>query len=238
MKSFYSLVAFALIGLGSTGCKATGSSSGSDASSGGSSSSMFTAAQIQKTWNSTCVAQVDARLGTTYYKSTLTLNSNLTFSYTVYLYTNPTGSEGLCSNADYTTIFFSYGSYAVGNYASGSTSLQQLNFNSNSAQVMISASGAQLTNTQNAFNNDCGGTSPYCTLSGGTCTNNGVVSGHGETSTSMLCMNYKFPSSTGTVVSNVARYSGGTLTLGAMSTGVPGVFPGQTVPTTATIVFN
>jgi hypothetical protein len=131
--------------------------------------------------------------------------------------------------------FASSGSFTVGSAVSGSTSLQSITFDANSSQIQILALSP--TTLENAFNSDCGQTSPYCTPAGSSCTNSGIAAGQSETSDHMFCQHYTFPSVLGSTIQNVASFSSGVLTLGAGTTGVPGVFSGP-VPSTATIVYQ
>ena len=190
----------------------------------------FSAADIVKNWSSSCISKTDAVLGTTQTKIGLNLNANGTFSFDQYTYAAPSGGTS-CAGADYKTYMSLSGTYTVGATITGG---QALNFvtTSNSSLMVL---GTAFTATQNIFNTDCGGTSPYCTLGGGVCTNNGTGSGVAKNSSSMLCQNYTFPAN-GTTLYNVGSWSGSVLSIGANTTGIPGVFSLGSIPSSATIV--
>lgn len=196
---------------------------------------LFSAADIAKAWTSNCVAKTDATLGTAYSKYELTLNSNGTYTSSEYVYTTPSGGS-TCSPADYIAILSTGGTFSVGGTVTGG---QQINFVSNASPTLMvrGTSSAPYTTTQNKFNTDCGGTSPYCTLSGGTCTNNGTADGAGQNSSSMLCQHYTFPHN-GTTMTNVVSYDGINFYMGAPTTGVPGVFNASSLPSSATIFLH
>ncbi|HWU43367.1 MAG TPA: hypothetical protein VN132_08015 [Bdellovibrio sp.] len=207
----------------------------------------FTASDIVKSWTSTCTASTDSVLGTSYFQNKLNLYSDGTFSFTEYMYVSPNPATlAPCSSLNFIVIMSVGGVYSVGSLVSGSTTLQDLTFtvtvNSSSPDLMIIGGTytPSVTTTQNIFNNDCGGTSPYCTLAG-TCTNNGsYASGAHASSKNMTCQNYTFPNVGTNVIYNIGSYdsTNKVLTLGANTTGVPGVFSQGSLPTTATIDYQ
>lgn len=223
------------------GKKATTAATTSGSSGGG--STPFTAAQIAQAWVSDCTASTDPILGSSYYKNYLTLNSDGTFMFQTYLHNGGGGSN--CNNANYIAVTTIYGAYSVGSVISGST--QVISF-----AVVVSGGTAPdmmiidsfnhtptVTQIENAFNGDCGGTSPYCTLSMGSCTNNGTYSsGQHAATKNMSCMHYTFPNTGNSTIYNVATYSGGVLTLGSGVFGVPGVFSVGSLPTTADVAYH
>ena len=190
------------------------------------SGSTFTASDISggssKTWTSACTAYNDPVLGTAYYKQILTLQSDGVFSLQHYAYTTPgTNNLSPCANPDYNTIFFVAGAYSVGSAVANG--IQAIAFVVATSSLMVTDSlTTNHTNTQNIFNTDCGGTSPYCTLNNGTCSNNGINPGAGQNSANMLCQNFTFANAN-TTLYNIGSYSNGVLTLGAGLTGLPGV---------------
>lgn len=220
-------------------------STDTDSSSGGGGSSTFTSSDIVKAWTSNCMASTDVRLGTSYYRNYLTLYSNGSFMFKQYLHTGTGGSN--CNNANYVAVFTLYGAYSVGSVVSGS--MQAIAFAVNVTQgsgsepdLMIVDSWdhtPSVTQVEDAFNTDCGGTSPYCTLSGGSCTNNGTyTSGQHADSQHMTCQHYTFPNTGSDTLYNVATYSNGVLTLGAGVTGVPGVFSLGSLPSSVTVTYQ
>ncbi|AZZ36084.1 hypothetical protein CIK05_04515 [Bdellovibrio sp. qaytius] len=194
--------------------------------SGSTAATLFTASDISggssKQWISACTAYTDPILGTAYYKQYLTLQSNGAYSLQHYAYTAPSGqSQATCANYDYKTVFMATGAYSVGSALT--TGVQALAFAVSTSTLMVTDSNTTShTATQNIFNSDCGGTSPYCTLSGQSCVNNGINAGVGQNSANMSCSNYTFVSN-GTTVYNIGSYSNGVLTLGAGAIGLPGV---------------
>lgn|GEM_PF-4488031 len=229
-----------------TSCLSSGSSDDSSttpAGGGTGGSTTFTSADIAKAWVSDCIASTDSVIGTSYYKNYLTLYANGTFEFQQYLHTGAGGSN--CNNANYVTVFTIYGAYSVGSVVSGSA--QALAFS-----VVVSGGTApdlmivddynhtpSVTTIENAFNTDCGGTSPYCTIVSGTCTNNGTYgSGQHAASQHMSCMHYTFPNTGNSTLYNVATYDGTTLTMGAGLTGVPGVFNSNSIPTSVTVAYH
>lgn len=198
--------------------------SGGGGSGGG--SSLFTASDISngssKSWVSDCVAYHDATLGTEYYQQHLTLQSNGAFSLQHYAYTAPgTNQLSPCANPDYKTIFITYGAYSVGSELT--TGVQAIAFAVASSDLMVTdALTVNHSVTQDIFNSDCGGTSPFCSLVNQSCVNNGKASGTHNDSQSMQCQHFTFVTNN-TTVYNIGSYSNGVLTLGAGPVGLPGI---------------
>jgi hypothetical protein len=192
----------------------------------------FTSADIAKAWASNCTAKVDSTMGTQYYKVNLTLYSNGSFGYVEYAYTAPSGGT-LCSNVDYINVYSVSGTWTLGGAVTGG---QSLNFTT-TTNSNLTVTGTGYTATQNKWNTDCGGTSPYCTLGGGTCTNNGKASGVGQNSSTMTCQNHTFPI-IGTTLYNIASWDGSNFYIGAPTTGVPGVFNTGSTPSSATLYLH
>lgn len=229
--SRYLLAVSVLTGLtfGTLACKFPGSS---DSSSGGGSGAnpfggngaggTFSASDLVKTWTlSSCTPGTEPITGSTNYSMTLNLFAGGAFSFIQLWY------AGTCSPVNYSVIYSVQGSYTVGGLISGSSSLQSIQFTSSASDIM-----AMTTGVQGQFNADCGGTSPY---SGGTSSaNNGVH----KSSYMFNCMHVTFPSSGNAIMNNVAGFSTGVLTLGNTYDGIPGVFAGFSVPTTASLTFN
>lgn len=185
----------------------------------------ISAGTIAKSWVTNCTVGSEAITGADRYTITLDLNANGSFGYHQQWY------SGSCNPGNARVIFTVYGTFAVGSYVNGSSNTVGLTFTATSSEIMPLIT----TTVQTAFNTDCGMTSPF------DASQNGVSSshygGHFATFGTMTCMNMDFPNSGQNVIENIATYSSGSLTLGAGEHGIPGVFSGNTVPTTTSVAF-
>jgi hypothetical protein len=184
----------------------------------------FTTTNISKDWISGCVAGTEPITGDDHYKIDLSLSADGRFSSKMYWY------AGTCSPVNYSTIYTVYGTWALSGYNTGSTTTKTITFTidfvTQGKPDLMTYSNAVRT----AFNNNCGGTSPF--FGGANSTNGGHVDTH-----LMTCMSEKFPN-TGArnAFSNIATFDGTVLTLGAHGdANIPGTFPGDTLPATATV---
>lgn len=247
MKSIVLTLAFVSIAALTTNCGKKKASTTTDGASqvptsGTGSNGTFTSSDLSggssKQWISNCISSTDSTLGTVYYKQYLTLTSSNTFSFQQYMYTTPSGSLSPCANPDYDTVFSLAGAYSVG--SSLSSGVQLITFVTTSSYLTATSAQSQTyTAVQNIFNNDCGGTSPYCTLSGGSCTNNGKANGAGQDSSHMNCQHYTFsnPAGSSKTLYNSGSYANSTLTLGVSTTGLPGILS-TSVDATPSIAFH
>ncbi len=179
----------------------------------------FTATDIEKTWNSDCMAGIDPISNATHHKFQLRLMTGGTYrSYDTW-YTSST-----CSPVGYVADYVTNGTYTVGAVVSGTA--QAIDFVATSSTVMPFT-----VQFQTDMNSDCGGSSPF--------SGNAVVGNNGGTfSTYMItCMSAPFPNSGDNDFNNIATFSGGVLSLGSPEFGVPGVFFGTALPTSANIVY-
>ncbi len=223
MLNLMRLSGMALLTLGlmlGAGC-AKKATTESTSTTGGSGSSTYTATDLAKTWNSSCIAAADLIAAGDHYQTALTLAADGTFSMAKYVYT------GTCSPVNYTIIYNTSGTFTVGALVSGSTTVQTIAFTVNASDMM-----AMSTTAQTAVNNDCGGTSPY---SGGVgAGNNGV-----HNSTYMMnCMSMTMPNSGNKTVNNIATLASSVFTMGSHYNGIPGQFTSGTVAATVSLAFN
>lgn len=179
------------------------------------SSGPLTADSLAKSWTGSCTAGSDPITSADHYNNTLTLNADGTFSSMNYWYT------GTCAGANYTIAYGTTGTFTVGGYVNGSSTIQSLNFDVTTSDLM-----AFTTAAQTSVNTACGGTSPFI---GGV---NATYNGTHHSSYMMTCAGQDLPNSANRSVDNIVELTSGVLALGAGNSVIPGVFTGSTVPVT------
>jgi hypothetical protein len=188
-----------------------------DASSG-----PLTASTLAKSWVGVCTAGSDPITSASNYIMSLTLNAGGTFTSSIAWYT------GACTGGNYAVVYSSSGTFTVGGYVNGSSTMQSLNFDVTASEIMPFT-----TTVQTAFNTNCGGSSPF-NAGGAVAGNNG-----GHFSTYMItCMSQVFPNSGNRSVDNVVELTAGVLSVGVFDFVIPGVYTGNTVPVSTSVYLN
>lgn len=177
----------------------------------------FASSDLVKEWTSSCDAATHPVVSSAdHVQRVLTLQGDTGYSYVEYWF------AGSCSPINYKVVHVVAGTWAL----AGST----ISFhvaNSSTSTIMAMTEAVQVD-----FNNACGGTTPYQV--GGDAGDNGEH----KTTYTMDCANIEMPTSADDDIYNTFSYSGGVLSLGASSAGLPGVFDVGSVPATATVNFN
>lgn len=188
---------------------------------------VFTKAAIAKNWLSNCEVGTEPITANDHYKVELSLAAGGSFVSQMIWY------SGTCSPPNARIYYTLYGTYTLGDFVPGSSTMKTLNFTID----LVNYNGSDLMTvqaaTRTAFNNDCGMTSPFF---GGA---NATDGGHVDTSM-MNCMHEIFPNSgANKTFSNIATYDGTNFYIGAHNqANIPGAFASGTVATSATIYLH
>jgi hypothetical protein len=181
-------------------------------------SSSFSSTDIVGTWTSNCTAGTDPITNGTYHIVEISLNSGGNFNAIDMWF-----SASNCGGASYVAVYGTTGTYSVGAIISGSS--RALDFDITDSDIM-----PMTVQSQTDVNADCGGSSPF--TGGANVSNNG----HHFSTYMMSCMSAVFPNAVNDAVNNLATYNGTILTIGEPAFGIPGVFMGNTLPSSATLV--
>lgn len=210
-----------------------GSNNGNSGNSGnnGGSGGTFTAADLIGTWTTTCQTLTSGTASATHYQNTLTITSGGNWFFQQFTYT---GSS--CANNNEDSWWNSGGTFTVGGVTSGD--IQSLQFTVSTLYNQVQTAAA----AQWYYENSSNATPLYGNVPAnfGAPSNFAGAAGYdynffNASVTGLFASD--FDSSTYTTVNNVATYTSTTLTLGAGSETVPGVFSNQTTPTTPTISY-
>lgn len=193
---------------------------GGGGGSGG--STLFTRADLVKTWTSACIStDTDTITSGNHSQYVLDIAADGSYSYQVIWY------SGTCSPVNYLIQYSTAGVLTVGDVVSGSSVTQNLTFTALASDMM-----AFTTVDQDSVNTACGGTSPF------TAGSNNSFNGTHHSTYMMNCMGQTFPNSGNASVNNIGELSSGVLSLGAPYMGIPGVFTGNALPSLVSVVFN
>jgi hypothetical protein len=190
------------------GCIAKKDSAATDATTGGT----FTTSDIIGSGSTACTPGTSGLAGAAYYVGHIDFTAGGNFNYTQLWYTNSSCTAGM-----WTHYYNVIGTYAVGGVVTGA--LQSISFHVTSTYL------APYTNANTTFFN------------AGHCSGGGFVTGVLKNTMMVICDFVTMANAGAATIDNVVGYSGGVLSLGAGSEGIPGVFAGGTVPASATITY-
>lgn len=159
--------------------------------------------------------------GATRYTTALQITGGNTFNFQQQWY-----SSSNCAGGSQVVEYDTGGTFTLGGLISGSSTLQSIQFT-----IASDASSMTLTGSTAQSSGNSG-----CTPTGSFTGSNGYDVG----TFNLACgsLGITLPNSGNAVVNNVIGFSNNVISLGAIAVGIPGVFNGNTVPTTTSLNFS